>query len=69
MAYSFSYVCVTRFSLSNHIKTLVQQEACDWTWKSEMELQVAETESISEGGGARWRQTNRKKNLNQHGFK
>ena len=35
------------FSLSNYIKILVQQEACDWTGKREAELRVAETESIS----------------------
>jgi hypothetical protein len=35
---------VTGFSLSNYIKILVQQEACDWTGKREEELRVAETE-------------------------
>ena len=35
---------VAGFSLSNYIKILVQQEACDWTGKREEELRVAETE-------------------------
>jgi hypothetical protein len=35
------------FSLSNYIKILVQQEACDWTGKREVELRVARTESHS----------------------
>jgi hypothetical protein len=41
----------TGFSLSNYIKILVQQEACDWTRKREAELRVAETESIGVGVG------------------
>ena len=36
------------FSLSNYIKILVQQEACDWTGKSEAEQRIAGTESDSE---------------------
>jgi hypothetical protein len=43
---------MTGFSLSNHIKILVQQDACDWTGKREADLRVAETESVSgERGG------------------
>jgi hypothetical protein len=38
---------VAGFSLSNYSKILVQQEACDWTGKRELELRVAETDSIS----------------------
>jgi hypothetical protein len=38
---------VAGFSLSNYIKILVKQEACDWTWKREMELRAAETEGDS----------------------
>jgi hypothetical protein len=60
---------VTGFSLSNYIKT-VQQEACDWTGERKEELRVAETESISgEREKPRWRRKDRKKNLNQCGFK
>ena len=36
---------MTGFFLSNHIKILVQQGACDWTGKTEVVLRVAETES------------------------
>ena len=42
---------VAGFSLSNYIKILVQQEACDWTGKREVERRVAGTESDSEEGG------------------
>jgi hypothetical protein len=35
---------VVGFSLSNYIKILVQQEACDWTGKREAALRVAERE-------------------------
>ena len=46
------------------------EEVCDWTGKREAELRVAETESISgEEEKPRWRQMDRKKNLNQCGFK
>jgi hypothetical protein len=39
---------VTGFFQSNHTKILGQQEACDWTGKSEAEeLRLAEKESIS----------------------
>jgi hypothetical protein len=37
---------VTGFSVSNHTKILVYQGSCDWTGKREVELRVAETESI-----------------------
>jgi hypothetical protein len=58
------------FSLSNYIEILVQQEACDWTGKREVEQRVAGTESDSgrKGGKTKWR-TDRKEILNQHGFK
>ena len=36
------------FSLSNNIRILVQQEACDWTGKREAELRVADTEASQE---------------------
>ena len=36
------------FSLSNYIKILVQQEACDWTGKKEAELRVAGREREGE---------------------
>ena len=59
------------FSLTNYIKILVQQEACDWTGKREVELRVAETESISGEGKPIWKRIDKKKNLNlnQRGFK
>ena len=44
---------LTGFSLSNYIKILVQQEACDWTGKREAELRVAETEMVGGGWGDR----------------
>jgi hypothetical protein len=37
--------------MSNYIKTIVQQEACDWTGKREVELEVAGTESDRGGRG------------------
>jgi hypothetical protein len=62
---------VTGFSLSNYIKILVQQEACDWTGKREVERRVAGTESdLEEGEGKqRWRQMDRKKIPIPRGFK
>jgi hypothetical protein len=59
---------VTKFFLSNYIKILMQQEACDWTRRREVELRVAETESVSEEK-PRWKQTDQNKILNQCGFK
>ena len=51
-----AYASVARFSLSNYIKILVQQEACDWTGKREAALRVAEMKrSVSEGERPRWR--------------
>ena len=41
------------FSLSNYIKILVQQEACDWTGKREAELRVGETERLRREGGSK----------------
>ena len=43
------------FSLSNNIRILVQQEACDWTGKREAELRVAERDRVSlrRGGEAK----------------
>jgi hypothetical protein len=38
---------VAEFPLSNYIKILVQQEACDWTRKREAELRVADREHNS----------------------
>ena len=38
---------VAGFSLSNYIKILVQQEACDWTGKREADLRVAERDRVS----------------------
>ena len=35
---------VTGFSLSNYIKILLQQEACNWTRRREAELRAAGTE-------------------------
>ena len=61
---------IAGFSLSNYIKILVQQEACDWTKKREAELGVAATERIrGQRKKLRWRQTDRKKILILHGFK
>ena len=65
---------VARLSLSNYIKILVQQEACDWTGKRETELRVTHTHTHThterererererlegETGEARWTQTGR----------
>lgn len=63
--------CVTGFSLSNHTKILVQKEACDWTGDREAALRAAETESASgeRREKPRWKWLDRKKNLNQCGFK
>jgi hypothetical protein len=42
------------FFLSNYIKILVKQEACGWIGEREVELRVAETESVSgERGGSK----------------
>lgn len=39
-----------------YFKIFVQQEACDWRGKREVELSIAETESLSgEGEKPRWR--------------
>jgi hypothetical protein len=48
---------VTGFSLSNYIKILVQQEACDWTGEREAALRVGETDCLGEResqGGDGW---------------
>jgi hypothetical protein len=49
---------VTGFSLPNYIKIFLQQKACDWTGKREVEVRVAETESMEEEkkgqGGRGW---------------
>jgi hypothetical protein len=61
---------VAGFFLSNYIKILVQQEACDWTGKGEAELGVAGTESNrGKKKEPRWRWADRKKILSQSGFK
>ena len=59
---------LTGFSLSNYIKILVQQEACDWTGKREAELRVAETGSNT---GEKKKETKWRTNRIQipHGFK
>jgi hypothetical protein len=46
---------VARFSLSNDIKILVQQEACHWTGKREAGIRAAERESLTQerGGGSK----------------
>jgi hypothetical protein len=62
------HVHVAGFSLSNCIKILVQQEACDWIGEREAELRVVGMESDLEGEEAKWR-TNRKKILILCGFK
>ena len=41
---------VAGFSLSNYIKILVQQGACDWTGKREAEQRAVGTENDSEEG-------------------
>ena len=46
------------FFLSNYIKILVQQEACDWTGKREVELRVVSQGATQKEKEARWR-TNR----------
>ena len=60
---------MTGFFLSNHIKILVQQEACDWTGKREAELKFAEMGSVSREKKPRQRQMDRKNDLNLRGFK
>ena len=40
---------MTGFSLSNYIKILVQQEACDWTGEREAELQGQRVTQRREG--------------------
>ena len=53
-----AFVCFLRqgleagFSLSNHMKILVQQEACDWAGKKEATRRVAETEAAQERRGS-----------------
>ena len=59
---------ISGFSLSNYIKILVQQEACDWTGKREAVLRVAGTEQRLKRGKARW-SMDRKKILIPSGFK
>ena len=56
-----SKVLVAGFSLSNYIKILVQQEACDWTGKREAELRVAETEHLRREEKPRWSRTTRRR--------
>ena len=62
------HLAVTGFSLSNYIKILVQQEACDWTGKREAEQRVAETGSNT---GEKKKETKWRTNRIQipHGFK
>jgi hypothetical protein len=53
---------VAGFSLSNYIKMLVQQEACDWTRKREAELKVANSKRAHSGEKEkepRWRRMDR----------
>ena len=46
---------MTGFFLSSYIKILVQQEACDWTEKREVELRVGEKEKVTgERGKSIW---------------
>ena len=53
---------VVGFSLSNYIKILVQQEACDWTGKREADLRVAERDRVSlRRGGEAKMETDRQK--------
>jgi hypothetical protein len=47
----------------------VQQEACDWTEKREVEQRVRETESVLGEEKPRWRQMDKKKILILCGFK
>ena len=47
----FKLIIVAGFSLSNYIKILVQQEACDWTGTREVARRIAGTETDSEERG------------------
>jgi hypothetical protein len=45
--------------------TLGQQEVCDWTGKRKVELRVAETESVGEGGRGKMAAAVNQRGLNQ----
>ena len=53
---------VAGFSLYNFHNYISAEEACDWTGKREVELRVAETESIPE------KRERKMAAVNQHGY-
>jgi hypothetical protein len=59
---------VAGFSLSKYIKILMQQEACDWTWKREVELRVGERERERERDIDSMSRTENKPGVVAHAF-
>jgi hypothetical protein len=63
----FKLIIVAEFSLSNYIKILAQQEACDWTGKKDAErIAGTERDSRREEEKLRWWQTDPSWFLNSH---